>query len=389
MTFTALREAAGFSQRGLAETVGVSAATINNIEHGRPPKNWAAVKPGLAAVLAGRAVKSEKTVNAVLSRIGMKAKPAARGDKPVSVQTEEEDSMISRKQSFTGQARQHFTIGRDPFAEVQCEEDIYICSHSRYVREAILSAAKFGNFMAVVGESGSGKTTLANGVEEQLAIDDPSVVFIKPYILGLSSSEKAGKPLKARDIAEAIILTIDKDAGIPSTNEQMFRKVHTMLKEGRDNGRRYVVRIEEAHELNTHTLKTLKRFWEMADGMKRLLSIILIGQTELGDKLTSTAKDIREVVQRCEIVTLSAIPDVGEYIRFRFARAGMNADAVFEAEALAALRHKLIVSEDASGKGTDMAYPLAIGNLATAAINLAAEAGEERVTAEVVQDIQA
>ncbi len=39
--------------------------------------------------------------------------------------------------------------------------------------------------------------------------------------------------------------------------------------------------IEEAHGLPTATLKHLKRFFELEDGFKKLLGIVLIGQTEL------------------------------------------------------------------------------------------------------------
>jgi type II secretory pathway predicted ATPase ExeA len=32
--------------------------------------------------------------------------------------------------------------------------------------------------------------------------------------------------------------------------------------------------IEEAHDLSIQTMKYLKRFWEMEDGFKKLLSIV-------------------------------------------------------------------------------------------------------------------
>ncbi len=35
-------------------------------------------------------------------------------------------------------------------------------------------------------------------------------------------------------------------------------------------GQRHVLIIEEAHDLSVHTLKYLKRFWELEDGFKKL-----------------------------------------------------------------------------------------------------------------------
>ena len=62
--------------------------------------------------------------------------------------------------------------------------------------------------------------------------------------------------------------------------------------------------IEEAHGLPLPTLKHLKRFFELKNGFERLLGIVLIGQTELAQKLSENNPAVREVVQRCEVVTL-------------------------------------------------------------------------------------
>lgn len=167
------------------------------------------------------------------------------------------------------------------------------------------------------------------------------------------------------------------------------RRLHQLLKDSNGAGMRHVLIIEEAHDLHTHTLKALKRFWELKDGLKRLLSIILIGQTELMDKLGSNQADVREVVQRCVPVKLEPIKNPAEFLAHRFERAGADLAAVFESDALETLRDRLVVARDMSGKGAYKGYPLAISNFATAAMNLAAGLGERTVTADVIRQVRA
>ncbi len=107
------------------------------------------------------------------------------------------------------------------------------------------------------------------------------------------------------------------------------------------------------------------------------------------DKLGSNQTDVREVVQRCVPVRLEPIKNPAEFLAHRFARAGADLAAVFEAGALEALRDRLIVARDMSGRGVYKGYPLAISNLASAAINLAADLGERTVTADVVRQVRA
>lgn len=369
----------GVSQRELAREVELSAAAVNLLCNGKslPRKAWSQTRNRLAAWLQTRGAETgaiEAALDACEQREDTEAK--------------REDDMILRKQILTARTRQHFKLMRDPFDDPQCPEDVYFSPESRYVREFMYDAAMHGNFMAVVGESGSGKSTLREDLIERLREDGDGVVIVEPYTLSMTGG-RDGKPMLARHIAEAVIATVAPGIRIPRSQEVRDRRLHQILKESNRAGMRHVLIIEEAHDLNAHTLKCLKRFWELKDGMKRLLSIILIGQTELMDKLGSTQSEVREVVQRCVPVRLEPIKKPAEFLEHRFRRAGADIHAVFEDEALEALRDKLMVARDRSGQGVYMGYPLAISNYATAAMNLAAGMGERQVTADVVRQVRA
>lgn len=374
LKFKHLLNELGISQREVARSAGISATAVNLLCNGkRVPGKWAEIRTKLYEWLE-KLGASPESINKAL-------------DFNENENTGENE-MILRKQILTPRARQHFKLMRDPFDDPQSPEDIYFSPESRYVREFMLDCAENGNFMAVVGESGSGKSTLKEDLIERLRENGDGVAIIEPYTLSMTGG-RDGKPMLARHIAEAIIATLAPSERIPRSQEVRDRKLHQILKESNRAGMRHLLLIEEAHDLNAHTLKALKRFWELKDGMKRLLSIILIGQTELMDKLGSTQSDVREVVQRCVPVKLEPIKKPSEFLAHRFSRAGADLGLVFDDDALEALRDKLMVARDRSGQGINMGYPLAISNYATAAMNLAAGLGEKLVTADVVRQVRA
>lgn len=375
----------GLKQARLAEACGISDAAISQlIRHGHLPKrNPKDVLASLTEALVKAGVDAGSVKEALESLTQTQETPETQDD------TEERIAMILKRQSMTQQARQTFGLLRDPFDDPQTPEAVYLSPQSRYVREAMRDAAVNGNFLAVVGQSGSGKSTLKSELCEYLTENEKSVIVIEPYVLTMALTDNgAGKPMKTHHIIEAIINKVEPSAKTNGSQELMSQRVHDVLIRSTRTAKKHVLIIEEAHDLHTQTLKALKRFWELKDGMKRLLSIILIGQTELGDRLQRASADVREVVQRCDVVTLPPLPDIGEFIRHRFASAGMDADAIFTEDAMDELRQRLIVGKDKTGKGEDMAYPLAVSNLATCCINFAAKNGLRHVDADVVRTAQ-
>ena len=137
--------------------------------------------------------------------------------------------------------------------------------------------------------------------------------------------------------------------------------------------------IEEAHSLPVPTLKHLKRFFELKNGFERLLGIVLIGQTELAQKLAENNPTVREVVQRCELVTLLPLTDgkLAGYLKHKFARAGADIAQIMDESAVDAVAERLTVrGRSRQGKEEhSLLYPLAVNNLVSAAMNQAAELG--------------
>jgi len=297
--------------------------------------------------------------------------------------SELENIMLLRKQALTPKTRQMFGLIRDPFAEVRNADEVFANAEFRYVRESLRQTAKHGGFLAVVGESGAGKSTLRRDLAQWANDDEPSVTIIEPYVLGLEDNDMKGKTLKASHIAEAIMAKIAAGETLRRSPEARFRQVHAALRESHRAGHRHVLVIEEAHGLPIPTLKHLKRFYELEDGFSKLISIVLIGQTELAIKLDERNPAVREVVQRCEVVTLRPIDmELEGYLAHRFKLAGRELTDVMDASAVEALRQKL------SGRGDySVLYPLAINNVLAAALNEAAKLGVPKLNDDLIREV--
>ena len=372
----------GKSYAVAAAEIGCSKpALVGVVKHNHWPKKDAA---GLREKL-----KQFFKTNGADIPAGLENSPEAA---PAHTNESEDDIMLLKKSTLTQAARQHFGLFKDPFNdEIQSADDVYLTPDVRYVREAMFQTACHGGFVAVVGESGAGKSTLREDLQDRINREGRQIVLIEPYVLAMEDNDQKGKTLKAVHIAEAILEAVAPGASPKRSPEARFRQIHRALQESAKAGNKHLLLIEEAHGLPLPTLKHLKRFFELKNGFERLLGIVLIGQTELAQKLSENNPAVREVVQRCEVVTLLPLTDgkLEGYLKHKFARAGADVAAVLDGSAVDAVAERLTV-KSRTKSGTELhslLYPLAVNNLVSAAMNQAAELGFEKVDGDVVRGV--
>lgn len=279
-------------------------------------------------------------------------------------------------------AKKHFAFPRDPFVDdVQSAADVFLSADQRYIREAMFTTAKHGGFLAVVGESGAGKTVLRRDLIDRVQRDAQLIVLIQPRLIDKGTMTAGG-------ICEAIIGDLRDGEKIPRSLEAKARKVEQLLKDSSRAGNVHCLMIEEAHDLSIQTLKFLKRFWELEDGFKKLLSIVLVGQPELKTKLDERVHyEAREVIRRCEVAELAPLDNsLEEYLTLKFKRVGKGLGELFSNDAYDAMRSRLTRLKGA-GKVVSMVYPLTVNNLVTSALNLAAEIGADKISADVIKEL--
>lgn len=309
-----------------------------------------------------------------------------------SVDEPKETDVLLPKQTLSHAARKHFKCFANPFdGEVVDDSQMYTNGEIAYVREACLRAALGGRFVAIVSESGGGKTTIVGDLEARIERDHKPVIVIKPSVLGMEDSDTRGKTLKSADILAAIINALDSLAVIPQTLEARSKKVAKLLAASTEAGFQHLVVIEEAHCLPEPTLKHLKRLHELRLARKPMLGILLVAQPELALRLDPKRASLREVTQRCEVVHLLPLDaDLKPYLEHRAKASGRELAEFIDDGGVEELRSRLTVkrpSHNGKTAATSLLYPLAVNNLLTAALNVAAELGAPAVTRDVVRAV--
>jgi len=385
----------GISQARLAKSANVSRAAVNlALNRGYTPKE----RPEFCTLVEAE-IKSDRRamqwlherklqasdVWKALGKDLRHASPAADNQKmwatrktPAMVPGNPEQLInIMEAEMINPEAMKYFKIFRNPFIDdIQKDSDIYMSEEHRYIYEAMTDAAKHGGFLAVIGEVGSGKSVMRRKVVEQLKKDGDTIVIF-PQMIDKNR-------VNAASICDAIIMDLSEDR--PSMKlEAKTRQVHKLLLERAKQGFRSVLIIEEAHDLHTNTLKYLKRFYELEDGFRKLLGIILIGQTELKNLFNEAAHiEMREVIRRIQTAEIKGLNgNTKDYLTMKLKRINVKVDDIFEEGAFKAMSLRL-TTRDAHSKSISHAYPLMINNYAARAMNLAYEMGEKKVTEAVV-----
>ncbi|MDD7544506.1 AAA family ATPase [Actinobacillus porcinus] len=379
----------GVSLRQLAQMMKVSPATVSQlVNHNQRVKQWADFEQNLSETLQSLGIIEPLATLLEVEATGESLATEPAASVPKTTDEIKDEIMLLAKQALFPATKKHFGLFRDPFAEdIRSAEDVFSSADVRYVREALFQTAKHGGFMAVVGESGAGKSTLRRDLIDRINQENAPIQVIEPYIIAMEDNDVKGKTLKAAHIAEAIITTLAPLENVKRSPEARFRQLHRVLKESVKSGYSNVLIIEEAHALPIPTLKHLKRFFELEDGFKKLLSIVLVGQPELKLKLSERNTEVREVVQRCEIVELAPLDaELERFVEHKLERVGKQVSDIFEEDAFLAVRQRL-VAVNRQKQSTSLLYPLAVGNLLTAAMNLAESLGIPKVNGQVVMNV--
>ncbi len=297
-------------------------------------------------------------------------------------QITQDDFHAPEPEMLSQRAREHFNITRPLFIDdVQGPDDLFLARDQRYIRESMYQAAKHSGLIAIIGESGSGKSTLRKDLLDRIHRDNDPIIAIRIRTI---DKEK----LTTQHICDAVIADLSKEKPKISL-EAKSRQIERLLSNSAKMGNRHVLIIEEAHDLNKKTMKCLKQFWELEDGFRRLLGIILIGQPELAELLDERKNyDLREFIRRCEVAHLAPLDEhLEEYFTLKFKRLGMDVADVIDRPAYDAMRARMVRTNGRTNAMESQCYPLIVQNALVKCMNQAAELGLPKVNADLVRKV--
>ncbi|KZN57631.1 hypothetical protein N473_07075 [Pseudoalteromonas luteoviolacea CPMOR-1] len=292
----------------------------------------------------------------------------------------EEDEMLKAK--LKPATKTFFKIRRDPFNdEFESVEDFFLTDSHLQTIEELIAAARANSMVIVTGECGSGKSMIRRLFEHKVKEEFTEIMLISP-------KRRNRRKITADGISRALCRSL----GVKHLNNSEDRddEIENTLIERHRSGYKHLLIIDQAQDLTEEMIRELKCLWEVTDGFKRVIGIVLFGQPELREKIS--AHSMREFSMRIDDIRMRPLGlNAIDYMKHKFTRIGINADKIFTEEALSAVRGKCYGKV---GKGIgfddekmDQTYPLNINVWLAHTLNIAATIGVKNIDEKFVHKV--
>ena len=205
-----------------------------------------------------------------------------------------------------------FGLNENPFAITPDPRYLYMSPRHRDALAHLVFAVKQGGgFVQLTGEVGTGKTTLTRAVLSQLPSNVTAAIILNPRQSSVEFVQSICDELR-----------VPNTAGVGSI-KALTDALNTFLLDAHAQGRRTVILIDEAQDLEVKVLEQIRLLTNLETAKEKLLQIVLVGQPEL--RLLLDRSDLRQLAQRItaryHLLPLSA-DETAEMVKFRLAVAG-------------------------------------------------------------------
>jgi len=216
---------------------------------------------------------------------------------------------------FYGLREQPFGVTPDP-------RFLYLSPAHREALASLYYGIESGRgFLALIAKPGMGKTTLLFHLLEKFRHSARTAFLFQTQC----SSREFMRFL----LAELGVESHDND--FPRMHEE-FNK---MLLQEAQAGRRFIVVVDEAQNLDATVMETVRLLSDFETPRAKLLQIILSGQPELADKLANrNMAQLRQRVSLLNRLTPLSVDETRKYIAHRMNVAGHSGPPPFSPEAL-------------------------------------------------------
>jgi len=222
--------------------------------------------------------------------------------------------------------KEFFGLRANPFNVNPDPRYLFLTRHT----EEALACLTYGiqsrkGFVLLTGEVGTGKTTLINKLLEWLRAQQVPTAFV----------------FNSRLNVPQFLDYMMADFGIPCetrSKSQIRMRLYNWLLERYRAGETAVLIVDEAQNLADEVLEEIRMLTNLETFTEKLLQIVLVGQTELEQKLKQPhLRQLRQrLTLRAKTHPLSA-EETKAYIQQRLRIAGLNGQQIFDGDALLAI----------------------------------------------------
>lgn len=259
---------------------------------------------------------------------------------------------------FYGLREQPFGVTPDP-------KYLFLSRTHHEALAALLDGIKADRgFMAIIAEPGMGKTTILYRLMEEVR-DSARTVFL----------------FQTQCDSREFFRYLLSELGIKSTRMglvSMHKKLNEVLFSEMLAGKRFVIIVDEAQNLEGPVLETIRLLSDFETPHAKLLEIVLSGQPQLAEKLAQP--NLSQLRQRIAIVRCLEPLNAQEtacYIEHRLKVAGYSGGLPFAPEALS------LIAAQSQG------IPREINDICFHALSLGAARGCQMISSEIVQEFLA
>ncbi len=209
----------------------------------------------------------------------------------------------------------YFGLREMPFSITPDPAYLYMSPrHQEALGHLLYGTGQYGGFVQLTGEVGTGKTTVVRTLLVQKLDDVDVAVILNPRQNELEF---------VASICDELHVPYYKTPEKPATLKILVDALNAHLLEVHTRGRRAVVIIDEAQNLQPEVLEQVRLLTNLETHKEKLLRIILVGQPELADLLARP--DLRQLAQRITAryhLTPLSSAETAEYIAHRLKVAG-------------------------------------------------------------------
>jgi len=256
-----------------------------------------------------------------------------------------------------------FGLREQPFGVTPDPSFLYLSPMHREALASLFYSIEMGRgFVALIAKPGMGKTTLLFHLLEKFRTSARTAFLFQTQCT-------------SREFMRFLIAELGCE-----TDDQDFIRMHEefnnhLLQEARA-GKRVIVAIDEAQNLDPSVLETIRLLSNFETPRAKLLQIVLAGQPELADKLASPGMaQLRQRFSLLHRLTPLSHEEIKNYIQHRLRIAGYAGGELLTSDA------QRILTDFSEG------VPRNINNFCFNALSLACALGQKTIDAEIAQEV--
>lgn len=256
-----------------------------------------------------------------------------------------------------------FGLREEPFGVTPDPRFLYLSeAHKEALASLYYGIEANRGFIGLIAQPGMGKTTMLFHLLETFRTSARIAFLFQTHC-------------NSREFMRLLLA----DLGCEEDSQDLVRmhdQFNTRLLQIAQEGRRLIVVVDEAQNLESDVLETLRLLSNFETSQAKLMHIILAGQPALAQKLASPG--LAQLRQRVSIIQgLTPLPawEVKNYVEHRLLIAGYKGNPIFTSEAYAAIA--------TSTEG----IPRNVNNFCFSALSLAAALRKKTVDLDVVNEV--